>query len=67
MAICHDIAEVRIGDITPHDGVPAEEKVRIETEAMLDLAGWARKVNACLNLSRIRGRRNRRSEISQTL
>ena len=38
MAICHDIAEVRIGDITPHDGVPPEEKVRIETEAMLDLA-----------------------------
>ena len=38
MAICHDIAEVRIGDITPHDGVSAEEKVRIETEAMLDLS-----------------------------
>ena len=38
MAICHDVAEVRIGDITPHDGVPPEEKVRIETEAMLDLA-----------------------------
>ena len=38
MAICHDVAEVRIGDITPHDDITAEEKVRIETEAMLDLS-----------------------------
>ena len=49
MAICHDVAEVRIGDITPHDGVPPEEKVRIETEAMLDLAKGFHKVNECLN------------------
>ena len=38
MAVCHDVAEVRVGDITPHDGISAEEKVRIETEAMLSLS-----------------------------
>lgn len=26
MATIHDVAEVRVGDITPHDGVPAAEK-----------------------------------------
>ena len=38
MAVCHDVAEVRVGDITPHDGISAEEKIRIETEAMLSLS-----------------------------
>ncbi len=38
MAICHDVAEVRVGDITPHDGVSDEEKVRIETEAMQEIS-----------------------------
>ncbi|MBN17551.1 MAG: hypothetical protein CMB37_05275 [Euryarchaeota archaeon] len=38
MAICHDVAEVRIGDITPHDDISVEEKVRIETQAMRDIA-----------------------------
>tara|TARA_B100001758_G_C18213293_1_gene506271 strand:+ start:159 stop:692 length:534 start_codon:yes stop_codon:yes gene_type:complete len=52
MAICHDIAEVRIGDITPHDGVPAEEKVRIETEAMLDLSKGFPQGNRMLELYR---------------
>lgn len=33
MALVHDLAEVRIGDITPHDGVPREEKKRREAEA----------------------------------
>ncbi len=33
MAILHDLAEVRVGDITPHDGVPREEKKRREREA----------------------------------
>ena len=50
MAICHDIAEVRIGDITPHDGVSAEEKVRIETEAMLDLSKGFPQGNHMLEL-----------------
>ena len=52
MAICHDIAEVRIGDITPHDGVPADEKVRIETEAMLDLSKGFPQGNRMLELYR---------------
>ena len=52
MAICHDIAEVRIGDITPHDGVPAEEKVRIETEAMHDLSKGFPQGNRMLELYR---------------
>ena len=38
MAVCHDVAEVRVGDITPHDGISPEEKVRAETEAMLSLS-----------------------------
>ncbi len=38
MAICHDVAEVRIGDITPHDDISTEEKIRIETNAMIELS-----------------------------
>ena len=38
MAVCHDVAEVRVGDITPHDGISSEEKIRVETEAMLSLS-----------------------------
>ena len=33
MALVHDLAEVRVGDITPHDGVPREKKKRREREA----------------------------------
>jgi putative hydrolases of HD superfamily len=44
MALVHDLAESIVGDITPYDGVTAEEKRRREEEAMrrLDsLAGGA--------------------------
>ncbi|KAL1816165.1 hypothetical protein DCAR_0520538 [Daucus carota subsp. sativus] len=34
MAIVHDIAEAIVGDITPSDGVPKEEKSRREQEAL---------------------------------
>lgn len=34
MAIVHDIAEAIVGDITPADGVPKEEKSRREREAL---------------------------------
>jgi len=34
MATIHDLAEVRVGDITPHDPVSREEKYRQENEAM---------------------------------
>jgi putative hydrolase of HD superfamily len=37
MAILHDLAEVRVGDLTPHDGVPREEKHRREATAMDEL------------------------------
>ncbi len=37
MAVLHDLAEVRVGDITPHDSVPPEEKHRRERAAMDDL------------------------------
>lgn len=33
MAILHDLAEVHVGDITPHDGVPRAEKKRREAAA----------------------------------
>ena len=31
LCILHDIAEVRVGDITPHDNIAPEEKHRQET------------------------------------
>lgn len=41
MALVHDLAEAVVGDITPWDGVPVEEKHRREQAAMADLAGLA--------------------------
>ncbi|KAG5532588.1 hypothetical protein RHGRI_027026 [Rhododendron griersonianum] len=37
MAIVHDIAEAIVGDITPSDGVPKEEKSRREQEALNEM------------------------------
>jgi len=37
MAILHDLAEVTVGDITPHDGVSPAEKHAREAAAMADL------------------------------
>jgi putative hydrolase of HD superfamily len=37
IALLHDLAEVRTGDITPHDGVPRDEKRRREQGAMGEL------------------------------
>lgn len=37
MALIHDLAECIVGDITPHCGVPPEEKHRREDEAMEDI------------------------------
>ena len=34
LALVHDLAEVEVGDITPHDGIPADEKHRREAVAM---------------------------------
>ena len=34
LCILHDIAEGRVGDITPHDNIAPEEKHRQETEAI---------------------------------
>ncbi|WP_081713935.1 HD domain-containing protein [Cystobacter fuscus] len=34
MALLHDASEARAGDITPHDGVSREEKLRREREAV---------------------------------
>lgn len=34
LCILHDIAEVHVGDITPHDNVSPEEKHRLESEAI---------------------------------
>ena len=36
-AICHDVAEVKVGD-TPYDGISPEEKIAIETKAMLEIS-----------------------------
>lgn len=37
-AVLHDLPEVRVGDLTPADGVPAQEKHRREAEAIASLA-----------------------------
>lgn len=37
-AVLHDLAEVRVGDLTPHDGVSAEDKAQREARALDDLA-----------------------------
>lgn len=37
LALLHDLAEVRVGDVTPHDGVPREEKRRLESEAFASM------------------------------
>lgn len=33
-AVLHDLAEVRVGDLTPHDGVSRADKARQEAEAI---------------------------------
>lgn len=33
-AVLHDLPEVRVGDLTPHDGVGKADKHRLEAEAM---------------------------------
>ena len=37
MSLIHDLAECIVGDITPHCGVPADVKHRLEDEAMEDI------------------------------
>jgi putative hydrolase of HD superfamily len=36
-AVIHDLAEVRVGDLTPEDGISKAEKARREHEAMVGL------------------------------
>lgn len=37
LALVHDLAEVRTGDITPHDGISGRQKAALEAEAMSEL------------------------------
>lgn len=37
MCLVHDLAECRVGDITPDDNVPVDEKHRMERQAITDL------------------------------
>ncbi len=37
IATLHDLAEVRVGDLTPEDGVPAEHKDALEARALQSL------------------------------
>jgi putative hydrolase of HD superfamily len=42
-AVLHDLAEVRVGDLTPHDGVSPEEKAHREDTAIQAMAArWSR-------------------------
>lgn len=36
-AVLHDLPEIRVGDLTPHDNIPSAEKHRREHQAMADL------------------------------
>jgi putative hydrolase of HD superfamily len=38
MCLVHDLAEVIVGDLTPHDEIRGEEKHQLEREAMLAMA-----------------------------
>ena len=46
LCILHDVAEVIVGDITPHDGVPAAEKHLLEFEAIRKMGITAEEVFA---------------------
>ncbi|KAH0436077.1 hypothetical protein IEQ34_026484 [Dendrobium chrysotoxum] len=53
MALVHDIAEAIVGDITPSDGVPKDEKSRREREAinhMCNLLGGGSRAKEMLEL-----------------
>lgn len=39
LAILHDLAEVRVGDLTPRDRVPKDRKRALEREALQDMLG----------------------------
>jgi len=41
-AVLHDLAEVRVGDLTPADGVPAQAKSDLEQHAMAGLCAPVR-------------------------
>jgi putative hydrolase of HD superfamily len=41
LGLVHDLAEALVGDITPYDGVSADDKRRREEDAMRQLAGLA--------------------------
>lgn len=47
MKICmvHDLAESRVGDITPHDGVSKEEKRRLEETALRNIVAEVENEN----------------------
>ena len=51
IAIAHDVAEVRTGDITPHDGVSREQKRVQERQAMNDLVAALPRENELMALS----------------
>ena len=50
LALLHDLAEVKIGDITPHDGVSQEEKVSLEERAERELFEGLPKEDRALEL-----------------
>ena len=37
LSLVHDVPEVRVGDITPHDGISSSEKKRLELHAATSL------------------------------
>jgi len=46
LCILHDIAEVRVGDITPHDNIHPDEKHRLETQAIHEMGIVASEIFA---------------------
>jgi 5'-deoxynucleotidase YfbR-like HD superfamily hydrolase len=50
MALCHDLAESKVGDIIPVDGVSKEEKYLREKIAMTEITGLLDNGNELLSL-----------------
>lgn len=56
IAIVHDLAEVRVGDLTPHDGVAPDEKARRERTAFAELVAPLPNADALVALAADYGR-----------
>ncbi len=50
MAVLHDMAEIKVGDITPHSGISRKEKRKMEEEGLRKILGGIPNVNSYIEL-----------------